>query len=242
MKYTIEGFSQKRLIELNEQYGIKLDCIDIVILRWFVDFFPNMNKVEVNGNSYAWLTHSKLVADLPIISISKRAFSERLRKWVACEVLEYQIVKEGGTFSYYRFGKNYESIVSERTGVLSERIGVCSSNDIGYVVETTYKDTSIKDTSISNNKKKYKRKSFEPPTREEVRDYVSEKGLLIDADEFYDYYDVGDWKDVGGNGVKNWKQKAITWSNREKKNGTANTRDTEDFDTTYTDIIFGENS
>ena len=53
------------------------------------------------------------------------------------------------------------------------------------------------------------------PTIEEVREYVKEKGLMIDADYFYEYYTTAEWKDAKGKPVKNWKLKALNWNRRE---------------------------
>ena len=70
MRYTIEGFSQeyamtlrKKVIKRNKEIEIKIDCTDLVILRWFVDFYPNMKKKIVDRREYAWLTHNKLKND-----------------------------------------------------------------------------------------------------------------------------------------------------------------------------------
>ena len=54
---------------------------------------------------------------------------------------------------------------------------------------------------------------FTPPTLDEVKAYVNERGNRIDAQRFYDYYEAAGWKDSSGKSVKNWKQKAITWEN-----------------------------
>lgn len=54
---------------------------------------------------------------------------------------------------------------------------------------------------------------FTPPTIDEVKAYVAERGNRIDAQRFYDYYEAAGWKDSSGKSVKNWKQKAITWEN-----------------------------
>lgn len=62
-----------------------------------------------------------------------------------------------------------------------------------------------------------KRKRFIPPTLEEVKAYASERGNLVDAQKFYDYYTQGNWKDAKGNPVKNWKQKMITWEKHSDK-------------------------
>ena len=68
MKYTIEGFSQEYAMKLkkhiekrNKIVEIKIDCTDLVILRWFVDFYPKMKKYIIDNKEYAWLTHNKLL-------------------------------------------------------------------------------------------------------------------------------------------------------------------------------------
>ena len=64
---------------------------------------------------------------------------------------------------------------------------------------------------IENNKNK-KKKEFVPPTLEEVKDYVSEKNLKVNAEQFYNYFTEGNWIDSKGNKVKSWKQKLLTWN------------------------------
>jgi len=67
---------------------------------------------------------------------------------------------------------------------------------------------SIGKDSIGKNKDSMR---FTPPTLEEIKAYVAERGNLIDPKKFFDYYTAADWKDSKGQKVKNWKQKAITW-------------------------------
>lgn len=68
-----------------------------------------------------------------------------------------------------------------------------------------------------NKNRKDKNKSvFAPPTLEEVKAYVKEKGYNVDADYFWKYYTEGGWKDSKGNAVKNWKQKLITWAKKDE--------------------------
>lgn len=64
---------------------------------------------------------------------------------------------------------------------------------------------------IEDNKNK-KEKEFVPPTLEEIKDYVLEKKLKVDAKQFYDYFTEGKWIDSKGNKVKSWKQKILTWN------------------------------
>ena len=58
-----------------------------------------------------------------------------------------------------------------------------------------------------------------PPTIEEVRQYIDDNDLMVDADYFYEYYQYNGWCDKGGDPVKNWKLKLRTWHKREVKNG-----------------------
>jgi uncharacterized protein YdaU (DUF1376 family) len=52
------------------------------------------------------------------------------------------------------------------------------------------------------------------PTKEQVKEYAISRNRLDLVDKFFDYYSEGDWKDKDGKKVKNWKQKFITWENR----------------------------
>lgn len=174
MKYTIEGFSQAFAMTLKKEVAVgdkmvlrKVDCTDLVILRWFVDFYPNMKKIEVDGKQYAWLTHKKLLEDLPLIDISRKAFIERMQKLVDFEILTYKLVKEGGTFSLYGFGENYENLIkTERvadqtdTGCTNNNTEGGGSNVHGVAVQTDNKDNSIRDTSFSDTKES-KKASFD---------------------------------------------------------------------------------
>lgn len=64
--------------------------------------------------------------------------------------------------------------------------------------------------SVSTPPKKPKKK-FVPPSYEEVKAYIDEKRLNVDAKKFFDYYEAGDWHDGNGKAVKSWKQKCLTW-------------------------------
>lgn len=172
MKYTIEGFSQeyattlrKNIISGKKEKLIKIDCTDLVILRWFVDFFPNMKKMTVDGKEYAWLSHKKLAEDLPLLDISKRACIERMQKLVEFGILDYKLLKDGGTFSLYAFGENYINLLrsngqgvrsNDIGGVRSNDIGGIRSNDIGYAGQTHNKDNSFIDPSTIDPSTSYK--------------------------------------------------------------------------------------
>lgn len=164
MRYTIDGFSQEYAMTLKKEINhrnstktIKIDCTDLVILRWFVDFYPRMKKVEIDGQEYAWLTHSKVLADLPLLDINQRSIIERMQKLVEFNILTYKFVNNNGGHSYYGFGENYINLINtnENSTVCSNDGCTVCSNAGGVYVQTYSKDNTIKDSSIKNNKMDY---------------------------------------------------------------------------------------
>ena len=190
MKFTIEGFSQEYVVTLKKEVMSrgkmitrKIDCTDLVILRWFVDFYPNMRKMEVDGKQYAWITYRKLTDDLPIIDISKRAFSDRLNKLVDFGILTHTVVREGGTFTLYGFGENYSGLIcaDEQQGVLFEQQGGCCLNNRGGAVQTHNKDKSIKDISIIDSVYTLNNTTYNNNTTTLLRDIVNKWNSLSEV-------------------------------------------------------------
>jgi len=99
VKFTIYGFGQKRAVELG------LDATDLVILRWLVDFYATgkMKKLQRAEKEYVWVNYGTLCDEFPILGIrSKSGMRNRLQKLVKAGVLEFYLLKEGGTWTYYR--------------------------------------------------------------------------------------------------------------------------------------------
>ena len=175
MRYTIEGFSQEYAMTLKKTVAtdkgektVKIDCTDLVILRWFTDFYPNMPKTIIDGREYVMVAHSKLLEDLPMIDISKEAFIDRMKKLVEFGILDYQLVKKGGTFSFYTFGENYTHLVDDGR---SNAQGVCGQthNENSSIEYSSIEDSSI-DNNIVENTEKHDMKVIT-----EIVDYLNEK-------------------------------------------------------------------
>lgn len=118
MKYTILGFSQEAVINMSKNQTtndkieiIKLDVVDLTILRWIVDFYPTMAKIETNGVQYVWLNYKALLDDMPILAMAKNNLYKRLQKMCDLEILKHTTLRNGGTYSYYAFGKRYCELI-----------------------------------------------------------------------------------------------------------------------------------
>lgn len=149
MKYTIEGFNQKEAIKLG-----KLDVIDLVILRWIVDFEPKMTKKEIDGEIYFWVNYQSLLEALPILNIQKLALYRRLEKMCDADILKHKNVKDKGNYSYYSFGDNYANLVSQKIepSIVEDRTLVSQKIE--------QNNSSIKKINLLNNSKENIKESF----------------------------------------------------------------------------------
>ena len=68
---------------------------------------------------------------------------------------------------------------------------------------------------INNNNSLYKKDSsrFQKPTIEEIRQYCQEKGVNVDAEQFYNFYESKGWL-IGKSPMKNWRAAVATWAKR----------------------------
>lgn len=77
-------------------------------------------------------------------------------------------------------------------------------------------DSDIYKKEKKESKKKEKQKAFIPPTLEEVKAYVKEKGYTFSPDAFVGYYGSNGWM-VGRTKMKDWKSACVTWQSKETK-------------------------
>lgn len=63
-----------------------------------------------------------------------------------------------------------------------------------------------------------KKGKFTPPTIQEVKEYIFEKGYSIDADTWWNFYNSKGWF-VGKNKMSNWKSAIATWAKNQKEYG-----------------------
>lgn len=159
MKYTIEGFNQeyaislqKKIIENDKEKIIKLDCIDLVILRWIVDFEPNMSKKIIDSETYFWVNYQSLLEALPILDMKKRMLFYRLEKMCDLNILKHKNIKENGNYSYYSFDKNYQNLVQKNANDMQNIAEPFAENCLTLMQNIAEQNnSSIKETHLLNN-------------------------------------------------------------------------------------------
>lgn len=75
-------------------------------------------------------------------------------------------------------------------------------------------DILLKKESKGVSKSRGQTLKFSKPTLEEIKAYCLERGNMVDADTWFNYYTANGWK-VGKNQMKDWKAAVRTW----EKNG-----------------------
>lgn len=85
-------------------------------------------------------------------------------------------------------------------------------------IEDREKENEENEIIEKSDKKKSSSKKFIKPTLDEIKAYIEEKSLEVDAERFLDYYESIGWK-VGRNSMKDWKATLRNW-NRKDNNGT----------------------
>ena len=108
--------------------------------------------------------------------------------------------------------EKYEKVVERNKQNIQKRWNkqdtknTTGKNGIPKNTKNTDNDNDNDNDIIINNNKK------EKPTLEEIQNYIKEKQLKVNGEQFYNYFTEGNWIDAKGNKVKNWKQKLLTWN------------------------------
>ena len=173
MKYTINGYSQEKLLKNN------LDLSDSLILRVLADIYSsNGKKIEykiMNNDKYMWISYGYLFEQIPVIG-SERTLVRKIDNLIEKGMLKKELVtsKKGikGRFLYISFGEKYFELTeySNNTKETEERKD--EAENIKCQIDTNQmtkchepndkltshqmtkchnKDSSIDNTSINNN-------------------------------------------------------------------------------------------
>lgn len=114
---------------------------------------------------------------------------------------------------------NEKVLFSDSCNVTPQNDGMQNDTQNGMQI-SMQTDLPIKNNKNIYNNKESKEKSrkapFHPPSIDEVRSYVLEKGYSVDAEQFVNFYESKGWM-VGRNKMSNWHAAVATWQKREKE-------------------------
>lgn len=137
MKYTINGYSQEKLLKNN------LDLSDSLILRVLADIYSsNSKKIEykiMNNDKYMWISYGYLFEQIPVIG-SERTLVRKIDNLIEKGMLKKELVtsKKGikGRFLYVSFGEKYFELTEY-------------SNNVNEKIEAKEKEDKVKKSNNS---------------------------------------------------------------------------------------------
>lgn len=175
----------------------------------FVELFPYMNETKI----------FRVLKNLEEkFIIAKGNYSKD--KW---DKTNWYALTKNGIDYMVRNGYKNNDLQSLLQNDTIERVkmndGECQSEQCinNYYTDIDTNINKEKDNKLSSKKAK----EFVPPTVEEVKEYIKEKGYHFDAKSFVEYYESDDWHYGEGKKrrkVSNWKRCCTTWENTWKEN------------------------
>lgn len=207
MKFNLLGFSQLRAMELG------LDLKDLTILRYIVDFIESgkMIEREIDGKIYYWIKQEALIEALPILNISGNiVLRRRLKKLEELNILEYKLIKKGGTYCLYGIGKELPSLLYEKG--TNQKVNREETKEF----KNANSKVKPKDNSIKNSSDKNIEKNNIKNISKEVIDYLNElagtsynyktQGIFnLIKKRMEEGYTICDFKKVITNKCRDWK-------------------------------------
>lgn len=147
------------------------------------------------------------------------------------------LLKENGSYSFTNGSPLNDKKLIEKSARQSRRTidATKTHSDIDKDID---KDIDIEldlnkelNKDIDSNKNKdsvgAKTKRFCKPTLEEVKDYINENNLNVNAQYWYDFYESNGWK-VGRNPMKDWKACVRRWNKTEMNDLKSNRNKSDD--------------
>lgn len=117
------------------------------------------------------------------------------------------------------YGTKFTSMEQSSPGYGTEFAGVWNKVHGGIELSSPNNKEYIKEDNKDIYKGTYTRTRARvemPPSLDEVKAYCKERGNVIDAEYFYDFYQARDWM-TGKNKMKDWKAAVRYWERDEKK-------------------------
>lgn len=164
---------------------------------------------------YAWCSNKYLAElfNISVWTVSKCIQELAAGKYIKCEYetdnarkIYINKVLSKTTRPYSE--KSHNPIVKNHTTSCEEPHDPIVKNANKESIDEKVNKESIKESITVGAKA-----PFKPPTVEEVRAYIAEKGYKIDAEKWWNYYDSKNWM-IGKNKMVKWKSAVATWNTR----------------------------
>ena len=92
--------------------------------------------------------------------------------------------------------------------------------DLGSGIQDMGFGSGIQDfeSSSKDSGQKNKDTGFAPPSLADVQQYITDNGMCVSADDFFDYYSSNGWR-IKDTAMADWQAAIRSWHSRNKRNG-----------------------
>ena len=155
------------------------------------------------------------------------------------------VIKHWRIHNYIQSDRYHATKYQDEMSLLDVDENKAYTMPVGKLDTPCIQDVSKADTEVRLGKDRLGKdrlvcKRFTPPTREQVQEYITEKGYQVDAEHFIDYYTSNGWR-VGKNPMKDWKATVRNWNRKEKDDRHSDTDSQSDAER-YFSTDFGRSS
>lgn len=184
MKYTINGYSQEKLIEHD------IDLASSLILRVIADMYTSNSKTLeykiIDNDKYMWCTYDYLMKQIPILGAERtlvRKIDSLIEKGILKKQVLFQRKGRTGKYVYVSLGENYNSLTEYNTTdkMSDEQLTNCQEGgdklSLDQLTNCHIKDSSITDSSIVDYKER--EKEAEPDPVSNSGGYYQEIRMLL---------------------------------------------------------------
>ena len=207
LKLKDDFFKQKEIKQLRKMAGG--DTFTIIYLKMLLRSLRDNGRLYYEGIEQDFVSELALDLDEEVENV-KLTVAYLMSKGILMQgnADEYELITVGEM-------AGSEGYSAERMRRLRSRKLLASQSDTYVTASDEEIDIEIEKREKSKSKK-HTRKSFVPPTVDEIRAYADSIGYNLDAQFFFDYYNTAGWKRSDGKPVLNWKQTMQSWKKRDE--------------------------
>ena len=130
------------------------------------------------------------------------------------------VIKHWRIHNYIRKDRLNDTNYQEERALLSVKANGSYTLNDGQLTDTCQSDDSQMSAQVSIGKDRIgkvskERRTFVPPTLEDVKAYCSERNNDVDPEKWFNHYEAVGWK-VGKNPMKDWKAAVRKWETKKE--------------------------
>lgn len=199
-------------------YGVMVDRTELSIKN---------NWVNNDGEIFIYYKLDEIEKDL---TISRPTAIKYLKELTTNHLLEMETKDFNKPNKYYllsivkKINYNSKETLPQKLNNFTTIVKKLYPNNTEYN-NTEYNNTEYSNTVVLKSTENYTKQptKFIKPTLEEIEEYINQKQYLVNAEEFYNFYESKNWR-IGKNKMSKWKSAVALWNSRNKNNSKSDSK------------------